>query len=377
MDWPKRSAVAGLPDDLLVEILSRVPVKDLHRSKCVARGWYHLITDPHHREKFPQTLLGFFYGEGRLPRDDYPDEDDSDEDEYDEYDGKWPRQCQEFGGFVELSRYTLPAAVDHSFFFLEELHGIDNLRLLRSCNGLLLFEHGFNSDTLGYIECNPATEQWMAVPSHWTPAYPHDYIRHAYLVFDPAVSSHFHIVMFWEEDKEGGMVTVHAYSSKAGVWTHSETDWTKEEKQRKLEEWRCQIRYKSRLQEPSAFVNGTLFLLMGGYQILEVDVEGKTRRIIPALFRMSGGGACCHVVLIGQSQGQLYCISDDAHGGSHGVSIWVIEDFDTQELVLKHSVSWLQLFGQKSFLGYEVVAIHPDCNMFFYCALLEPATDII
>ncbi|WVZ62210.1 LOW QUALITY PROTEIN: hypothetical protein U9M48_011980 [Paspalum notatum var. saurae] len=303
---PKGSALAGLPDDLLLEILSRLPVKDLHRSKCVSRDWNFLIVC--HRDKLPQTLLGFFCGEDPKIRDHYieyyPDEEeDSDEDDYSEYDDAW----------------NVP-------------HDIDNIRLLRSCNGLLLFEHGSNSKTLGYIVCNPATEQWVAVPSDWTPANPHD--NRAYLVYDPAVSHHFHIVIFWHEDKGyRSLLTVHAYSSDSGVWSHSETDWSEEEKKGELERWRCQIRRKPGLSEPGAVVNGALFLLSGEHRVIEVDVQGRTQWIIPAPFRMGDGGGRCSVHFIGQSQGHLYCIShaSDAHGD--GLSIWVLEDYDTQEWV--------------------------------------------
>jgi hypothetical protein len=67
---PKRSAVDGLPEDFLVEILARVPVRSVYRSKCVAKGWRDLIEDPLHGKKIPQTLRGFFsidkeiYGRG-------------------------------------------------------------------------------------------------------------------------------------------------------------------------------------------------------------------------------------------------------------------------------------------------------------------------
>ena len=63
VDKPKRGeAVAGLPDDPLVEILSRVPFKSLCRFKCVSKAWRELIADPLHRRKLPQTLEGFFCG---------------------------------------------------------------------------------------------------------------------------------------------------------------------------------------------------------------------------------------------------------------------------------------------------------------------------
>ena len=62
MDSPRSSAaaVALLPDDAIIEILSRVPARSLCRFKCVSKAWRDLIADRHHREKLPQTLEGFF-----------------------------------------------------------------------------------------------------------------------------------------------------------------------------------------------------------------------------------------------------------------------------------------------------------------------------
>ena len=57
----KRNSAASLTDDLLVEILRRVPIRSLCRFKCVSRSWRNLISDPAHRKKLPQTLAGFFY----------------------------------------------------------------------------------------------------------------------------------------------------------------------------------------------------------------------------------------------------------------------------------------------------------------------------
>ena len=49
--------------------------------------------------------------------------------------------------------------------------------------------------------------------------------------------------------------------------------------------------------------------------------------------------------------------------------IWVLQDYDTEEWVLKHSVPFLQLFGTSRNVSnddYNVVAIHPDHNMIFF-----------
>ena len=68
-----------------------------------------------------------------------------------------------------------------------------------------------------YTVCNPATGEWLAVPdSDWVPP-PYTFEGYdTYLLFDPAVSPHFHLVQFWSEDNVGE-TTLHTYSSKAGV----------------------------------------------------------------------------------------------------------------------------------------------------------------
>jgi hypothetical protein len=104
----------------------------------------------------------------------------------------------------------------------------------------------------------------------------------AYLLFDPAVSSHFHIVLFWEEEEEEGLVTVHAYSSETRAWSHSERDWSTEEQHRPTEAWRRRDAAfnKGIFTSRGVFVNGALYVLVmeDGYVILEVDVEGKSAR---------------------------------------------------------------------------------------------------
>ncbi|RLN41080.1 hypothetical protein C2845_PM01G19080 [Panicum miliaceum] len=52
---------SGLTDGLIVDILSRVPVKSICRFKCVSPSWRSLISHPDNRKKLPQALAGFFY----------------------------------------------------------------------------------------------------------------------------------------------------------------------------------------------------------------------------------------------------------------------------------------------------------------------------
>ncbi|CAN6344587.1 unnamed protein product [Urochloa humidicola] len=53
-------AAADLPDDLIVEILARLPAGSLCQCKCVSRSWRSLISDPTHRARLAHTLSGFF-----------------------------------------------------------------------------------------------------------------------------------------------------------------------------------------------------------------------------------------------------------------------------------------------------------------------------
>ncbi|KAE8789051.1 F-box protein [Hordeum vulgare] len=56
------TAAERLTDDLIVEILSRVPAKSLCRFKCVSKHWLGLTNDRSYRRKLPQTLTGFYQG---------------------------------------------------------------------------------------------------------------------------------------------------------------------------------------------------------------------------------------------------------------------------------------------------------------------------
>ncbi|CAL4956032.1 unnamed protein product [Urochloa decumbens] len=81
-------------------------------------------------------------------------------------------------------------------------------------------------------------------------------------------------------------------------------------------------------------------------------------------------------------KGHLYCMigHQEVQAGFYqsGISIWVLQDYDTEEWVLKQNVSFLKLFGQSKcrihvdynvvcriHVDYNVVAIHPDCNWVF------------
>ncbi|KAF8698424.1 hypothetical protein HU200_035163 [Digitaria exilis] len=204
----KRKPAARLTDELLVEILRRLPVRSVCRFKCVSRSWRNLISNPAHRKKLPQTLAGFFYRSWNWER--------------------FPRSARHFTNITGKGRpFIVP-----SFSFLPVPS--DNVTLLDSCNGLLLcrcFGAGDASPPFHYVVCNPATKKWVMLPDGSGED------RTACLGFDPAVSSHFHVVEYVDDER-------------------------------------------------SAFLNGFMHMLTsdednGNHVVVMVDMEGKTWRTIP------------------------------------------------------------------------------------------------
>jgi hypothetical protein len=54
-----RNILANLTEDVVLEILCRLPVRSLLCCKCVCRSWNHLISNNY--KVLPRTLAGFFY----------------------------------------------------------------------------------------------------------------------------------------------------------------------------------------------------------------------------------------------------------------------------------------------------------------------------
>ncbi|XP_044336211.1 uncharacterized protein [Triticum aestivum] len=124
-----------LPDDLLVEIISRMPYKSTRCCKCVSTRWRDLISHPDHRDKLPRsTLAGFFCKIHGVDCD----------------------PC--FNDFCQsVSGDWCP--FDDSLSFLPECKDLD---ILDCCNGLLLYRCSKPyPEKPDYVVCNPATEKWV------------------------------------------------------------------------------------------------------------------------------------------------------------------------------------------------------------------------
>ncbi|RCV23965.1 hypothetical protein SETIT_5G047400v2 [Setaria italica] len=124
----KRNAVGSLTDDVLVDILRRLPARSLCCCKCVCRSWKRVISDSYHRKEFSQTVAGFFYG-------------------------SWWNGTRHFTSITDErpSLSFLPFPLDKV--------------LVSYCYSSLIFCWCVGPDGLRrYVVCNPMTEKWLALP---------------------------------------------------------------------------------------------------------------------------------------------------------------------------------------------------------------------
>ncbi|OEL22016.1 hypothetical protein BAE44_0016962 [Dichanthelium oligosanthes] len=331
MDRPQKSAspAADLTDDLIVEILSRLPAKSICRFKCVSWHWYGLITDPEHRKEIPQTLSGFFYPSYRWTQED-------------------PNKT--LPNFVDIVRDEELPFSDPSLSFMA---GYSSIIPKICCNGLLfcLCWKVSPRDESDYVVCNPATKKWVVLPDSGDESI---FLEYRF-GFDPAISPHFHVFQITDADENYGYIgDVNIYSSGTGAWSHKGNGWGDE----------LQI-----VDSRGVFLNGMLHLLTYDFKIRAVDTEGKTWRTIPLLENMTvsclGDGP---QAFIGQSQGLMYYINMRESDTSK-LSVWILEDYNSGEWIFKYNISTAQIFGEKNLMlegGYALIAIHPECNLIFF-----------
>uniref|UniRef100_A0ACD6AFG8 Uncharacterized protein n=1 Tax=Avena sativa TaxID=4498 RepID=A0ACD6AFG8_AVESA len=305
---PSGTAVDGITDELLVEILSRVPAKTLCRSKCVSNHWLSLIDHPDHRKKLPQTPAGFFHGSITTH----------------EWLLESPIHFTNFPG-----RRCPP--IDASCTFLPNNRRVD---ILDSCNGLLLCRwYDISSqcdDEFRYVVCNPATEKWIILPDSGKATSEVGAIR---LGFDPAVSSHFHVfelvmdqVYYWDPD----IVGVAVYSSETGRWVYNE------------KRWNARVRLINH-QLASVFLNGYLHFQADRGElpspcVAVVDTELETWMD----FGVPDGGLIDG--FIQRSQDRLHYANFQRYedGAVTRLVVYVLENYEREEWILKHNhLLWL------------------------------------
>ncbi|XBI41002.1 hypothetical protein VPH35_125512 [Triticum aestivum] len=300
--------IERLNDDVLVEIISRVPSRQRWCCKRVCRRWLRLArTLPHlgldytdffytssNKERFPETTLHFF---------------------------------KVSGGHGRPMIYP-------SFAFLPSRRRLD---LLDCCNGLVLCRwYGLSGpdddDEFHYVVCNPATEEWVALPDIDIPKSSKAIkVYRVRLGFDPAASFHFHVFVFsWGGRHRLG---VDVYTSKTSTWVYNEIRLGGD------------VTILDRLKG-TVFLNGRLhFHTLDYHYHLQRDLG------------MEDDG------FIQLSQGRLHYANLTQRNTGIKTIVYVLEDYDRREWILKHTVKLLNIFLEKGrSLGLYIRKMHTATN---------------
>ncbi|KAL6136184.1 hypothetical protein ACLB2K_061485 [Fragaria x ananassa] len=187
-------------EELLTEILLRVPAKPLLRFKCVSKHWLSLISDPkfchRHTLQNPNSSISAVF-----------------------------RHSSKNFSFISIPPDHDPSGHDHISARWNPLSVIANqygdIDIIHSCNGLFLCcPHGKKNKKTGISACfvlNPTTNQFLTLA---IPRAEPSYIMGCSLAFDPSKSPHYKVIII---DSIYGVVEcqqykILIYSSETRTW---------------------------------------------------------------------------------------------------------------------------------------------------------------
>lgn len=232
---PNSAAVVAEADDLLIEILARLPVKPLLKFKCVSKRWLSLISNPQLSFSHSQFHRGLKPSPTAILINDFY---------YSTPDFR----------IIPLD----PSATQKVELSLDFLN-FPRISILQSCNGLLLLSSSFlvspsemflpdygrsvhrsssvvteDDRGIAYLLCNPTTRQFKKLsfpsPLKEKMRIPYPLLNYQHRVvfvcfaFDPKRSPYYKIIVMIKLNKS--FVEIYIYSSETDTWTSRTTDVT-------------------------------------------------------------------------------------------------------------------------------------------------------
>uniref|UniRef100_A0ACD5WCL1 Uncharacterized protein n=1 Tax=Avena sativa TaxID=4498 RepID=A0ACD5WCL1_AVESA len=311
LGWLKRdrtplqgTSTSVLPDELVVDILSRLPLKSICRFKCVCKSWLAFSSHTYYRQKLPRTPAGLLY------------------------------RKRVVGTAIHLAR--LPAGdreIDTSLNFVPPRY--KDTELLGCSNGLLLCNQGGNKREAIYnaVVCNPATKEWMEIPD--TEPGPPICSTDIRLCFDPLWSQDFYVFKFQSIPH---MIPHIGTTTEVEVFFSENSSWSG-----------CLWETEHAFVDESLFVNGVLYVMhLWDHKILALDApDTRSQWLNHRIIQLPGftNGAdtfnCCDGCLC-QSSGLLCYAKQELDGCA--VRIWSLESPD--EWVVKQRVRMTGVFGR-------------------------------
>ncbi|XP_037425918.1 F-box protein At5g49610-like [Triticum dicoccoides] len=315
MDTENGFLAAKLTDDLVVEILSRLPFKSFCRFKCVCKAWLAFSSNPDYCKELLKIPMGLLY-----------------QHRYDEFDNDFDDSAIKLASLPHNDK-----EFDEALSFLPQY---EQLELLDSCNGLVLCKYKSSCTPFGiccFIVCNPATREWKVLPD--TP--PSDYkpfCNVSFLAFSPSWSTKFYIfnsqrpsTRYWVF----GPVKFQVFLSDLNTWFLYDTS----------------VLFEAKVSRPHMFIDGALYVHTGLHDILVLKSLEETSSGIPPSLRtiklphedgafMGRFGQCC----FGQSSGALhYALPEE---DARTILVWSLDVDEPYEWSLKYRLNMSQAFGR-------------------------------
>ncbi|KQK04851.1 F-box protein At5g49610 [Brachypodium distachyon] len=321
MDSQEVFSAASLTDDLVVEILSRVPLKSFCRFKCVCKAWLAFSSNTHYQQKLPKFPTGFFNG------------------------GKGGSAIQ----LVSLSPND--EQIDGSLTFLPHYK---HLEFVDSCNGLVLCKYRStytSSDICRFVVCNPATREWMTLPDTYHETYLYEFQYTTILAFDPSWSPQFSVLFFKKKFGVGGRFGI----SKLLVFSSGLSTWLVDKG------WNSTIALP--MDKQYFFIGGKLHLKTVNNDILVLEGFDAMRFGIPPHYfsiELPHDVWCFEDGCFGQSRGFLQCAFPEK--GDLAIAVYSLDTYHPNGWSLKHRFSMQDAFGRDDFLHSDDGSLQWPCN---------------
>ncbi|XP_031281985.1 F-box protein At5g07610-like [Pistacia vera] len=256
-------------DDLLTEILHRLPIKSLLKFKSVSKHWLSLISDPYFLLRLspvPQPITGLFMRGLGSP----------------EY------------YFINLGSSPSPAPFK-SLTFGNNPSSDSGITIEQSCNGLLLCSCIKGSaGRPDYYVYNPTTHQYTMLPPPLVDSRNSGFN----LAFDPSKSPHYEVIYVQNcQNFEDESYRIEIFSSKTGTWRLSKATYN-------VPVYLSYTFYQSLTN--GVFWKGSIYWIN---ERLCFNIDEEKMQEMPLLPAVEGWGVRCFYYL-GISRGHLHLIEN-------------------------------------------------------------------
>ncbi|CAM0955468.1 unnamed protein product [Alopecurus aequalis] len=319
-------APVALPDDVLAEVLRRLPPLVLATSRRVCRAWRDAVDARLRGHLLSRSVRGIFIN-------------------YIAH-----KHCSEF-----FSRPSTGPAICGGLDFLPTV----GVRVADHCNGLLLCGDGERE----YV-VNPATRRWARLPKRPPPHMP-GFGQSAYLAFDPAVSPHYEVFVITRlptpsDDFDDALIesewppasyVLHVFSSTADRW--DEKTFLREGEAAGIVGYMDVDRWYDGYH--AVYWRSALYVHCQHGYLTRMSLTNHTYTVI----RLPGADElrAYPYYHLGRSVGGVYYAKDNDR---NGIELWHLDESrDQTEWVLKHDID-VDTFARKFLPLYCRKMFHED-----------------